>query len=130
MHILKEVCFMTTSFPGIHFFYDNLIIPREHLKKSTCQGNCAFFTALFANIHYNKRSVVDSRKSWIACLFQENHCAPALLEVPIYSTELVAIIYFEKCCVKCTKALTEIPFFHGEPAYLHFFKNFKTQCGV
>ena len=25
-------------------------------------------------------------------------------------------IFFEKYCVKCTKALTEIPFFHGEPA--------------
>ena len=24
--------------------------------------------------------------------------------------------FFEKYCVKCTKTLTEIPFFHGEPA--------------
>ena len=116
MYILKEVCFMTTSFPAIHFFYDSVIISREHLKKSTCQRNCVYFTTLFATIHYYKRSVVDSRKSWRICLFQENHCGPALLKVPIYSTELVAIIFFEKYCVKCTKALTEIPFFHGEPA--------------
>ena len=53
-------------------------------------------------------------KKLSACLFEENHCSPALLKVPIYSTELVAIIFFGKCCVKCTKALTEIPFFHGK----------------
>ena len=91
MHILKEICFITTSFPAIHFFYDSVIISREHLKKSTCQRNCVYFTTLFATIHYYKRSVVDSRKSWRICLFQENHCGPALLKVPIYSTELVAI---------------------------------------
>ena len=91
MHILKEVCFMTTSFPAIHFFYNSVIISWEHLKKSTCQGNCVYFTTLFATIHCNNQSVVDSRKNWREYLFQENHCGPALLEVPIYSTELVAI---------------------------------------
>ena len=96
MHILKEVCFITTSFPAIHFFYNSVIISREHLKKSTCQGNCVYFTTLFATIHYNKRSVVDSRKSWRVYLFQENHCSPALLKVPICSTELIAIIFFEQ----------------------------------
>ena len=73
MHVLKEVCYMTTSFPAIHFFYDSVIISREHLKQSTCQGNCLYFTILFATIHYNKRSAVDSRKSWRLCLFEENH---------------------------------------------------------
>ena len=96
MHILKEVCFMTTSFLAIQFFYDSVIISREHLKKSTCQGNRVYFTTLFATIHYNKRSVVDSRKSWRVYLFQENHCSPALLKVPICSTELIAIIFFEQ----------------------------------
>ena len=94
MHILKEVCFITTSFPAIHFFYDSVIISREHLKKSTCQENCVYFTILFATVHYNKRSVVDSRKSWRIYLFQENHCDLALLKVPIYPTELVAIYFF------------------------------------
>ena len=75
-HILKEVCFMTASFPAIHFFYDSVIISREHLKKSTCQENCVYFTTLFAAIHYNKRSVVDSRISWRVCLFQENPLWP------------------------------------------------------
>ena len=63
MHILKEVCYMTTSFPAIHFFYDSVFISREHLRQSTCQGNCVYFTTLSATIHYNKRSLVDSRKS-------------------------------------------------------------------
>ena len=40
---------------------------------------------------------------------------PALLKLPIYSTELATVIFFffEKYCVKCTKALAAI-FFHRE----------------
>ena len=88
----KKFCYMTTSFTAIHFFYDSAIISREHLKQSTCQGNCLYFTILFATIHYNKRSAVDSRKSWRVCLFEENHCSPAILKVSVYFTEQVAII--------------------------------------
>ena len=62
MNILKNVCHITTSFTAIHFFYDSVIISRQHLKQSTCQGNCLNFTILFATIHYNKRSAVDSRQ--------------------------------------------------------------------
>ena len=69
----KKVCYMTTSFKAIHFFYDSVNILWEHLKQSTCLGNCLYFTILFATIHYNKRSAVDSRKSWRLCLFEENH---------------------------------------------------------
>ena len=125
----KKLCHMTTSFPAIHFFYDSVIISRDHLKQSTCQGNCVYFTILFATIHYNNRSAVDSGKSWRVCLFEENHCSPAVLKLPIYSTEVVFVIFvvFVIYCVKCAKALTEIPFFHGEPA---FFKKIKTQYGV
>ena len=69
---------MTTSFPASHFFYDSVVISREHLKQSTFQGNCVYFIALLATIHYNKRSVVDSRKieeyvylrKTIACSFK------------------------------------------------------------
>ena len=41
---------------------------------------------------------------------------PAVLKLPIYSTELAAVISFsfENYCVKCTKALAAIPFFHRE----------------
>ena len=92
MHILKEVCYMTTSFRAIHFFYDSVIFSRERLKRSTCQEHGVYFTTLIATIHYNKRSGVDSRKIE-ECLFEENNCGPAFLKVPIYSTELVAIIF-------------------------------------
>ena len=54
---IERSCYMTTSLSAIHFFYDNVIISREHLKQFTCQGNCVYFTMLFATIHYNKRSV-------------------------------------------------------------------------
>ena len=62
MHILKEVCYVMVSFPAIHFFYDRVIISREHLQWSICQRYFAYFATLAATIHYNKRSVVDSRK--------------------------------------------------------------------
>ena len=39
---------------------------------------------------------------------------PALLKLPIYSTELAAVIFFVKYCVKCTKVLAAVPFFHLE----------------
>ena len=111
----NKVCYMTTSFTAIHFFYVSVIISQEHWKQSTFQGNCLYFTILFATIHYNKRSAVDSRKSWRGCLIEENHCSPAVLKMPIYFKEQVAIIFAWKV-VKCTKSLTEIPSFHGEPA--------------
>ena len=62
MHILKEVCYMMTSFPAMHFFYKRVIISREHLSWSICQGHCIYFTTFIATIHYNKRCVVDLRK--------------------------------------------------------------------
>ena len=87
MHILKEVCYMTTSFPGIRFFHDNVIISRDHLKLFICQRDCVYFTAHVAIVHYNKQSVIDSRKISV-CLFEENHGSPALLKVTVYSTVL------------------------------------------
>ena len=105
IHILKEGYFMTTSLRAIHFFYDSVIISRGHLKKSTCQGNYVYFTTRFAIVHYNKLYVVDWRKSWRVCLFQENHCGPALLEVPIYSTELVAIFFLKSTVLNAQKHL-------------------------
>ena len=55
-----------------------------------------------------------------------------IVALPIYSTELVKIFFLKSTAFNAQKHL-QIPFFHGEPAwwnYLHFFKNFKTQCGV
>ena len=76
----RKVCYMTASFTAIHYFYDCVIISLKHLKESTCQGNCLYFTILFATIHYNKRSAVDLRKSWRVYLFEENHCSPDVLK--------------------------------------------------
>ena len=92
MHILKEVSYMTTSFPAIHFFNDSVIFSGKRLKRSVCQGHCLFHSTCW-NIDYNKRSVVDSQKIEDYVVFQENHCGRTLLKVPIYSTELVAIIF-------------------------------------
>ena len=35
-------------------------------------------------------------KIWRVCLFKESHCSPAVLKVPIYYTELVAVIFVWK----------------------------------
>ena len=42
------------------------------------------------NYHFC-RDVLSERP--LLCLFEENHCSPALLKVLIYSTELVPIIF-------------------------------------
>ena len=54
------------------------------------------------------------------CLFEENNCSPALLKVPVYFTELVAVIFSEKYCVKCPKVPAATQFFVGECANLQF----------
>ena len=48
---------------------------------------------------------VDSRKSWRVCLFKENHCGPALLKMPIYATELVAISVLKNIVLNAQKHL-------------------------
>ena len=55
MHILKVVCYMTTSFPGIHFFTGAL--EAIHVKETVF-----ILQLLVATIHYNKWPVIDSRK--------------------------------------------------------------------
>ena len=45
-------------------FLLSVIISREHLKR------CVYFTTLIATIRYSKRSVVDSRKFEVNCLFE------------------------------------------------------------
>ena len=45
---------------------------------------------------------------------KEETKSPALLKLSIYSTEVAAVIFFEKYCIKCTKELAAIPFFHRE----------------
>ena len=61
--MLKEVCYSEPSIVAPpHFFYGSIINSEGHLKRSTRQGHCVYLTAIVAAIHYNNRSVVDSRK--------------------------------------------------------------------
>ena len=99
IHILKEVCYMTTSFLAIHFFYDSVIISREGLKRPTCQGHRLYFTTLVVMIHYNKRSVFNSRKIVECIFFEENHCSPALLKVLSY------LFHRTSCNNFCSKSI-------------------------
>ena len=51
---------------------------------------------MFISQHFLQPSIIISglgltREKVEECLFQENHCGPAFLKVPIYSTELAAI---------------------------------------
>ena len=88
MYILNEVCYLTASAAAILFFYGSIIISWGHVKQSICQGHC-----VYSHPCYNKRSVVDSRKFEMICLFEESHCRPTFLKSLIYSTELVAVIF-------------------------------------
>ena len=72
MHMLKEVCSMTTSFPANYFF--SVFISKE----------------LVTAIHYDKSSVLYSRKFEG---YEENYGSPTFLKVPAYSTELVSVIF-------------------------------------
>ena len=54
MHIMKEVCYMITSFSAIPFFYDRVV--------NSSDSYVFYFATCTAAIHYNKGSVVDSRK--------------------------------------------------------------------
>ena len=56
----------------------------------------------------------------MVCLFEESHCSPALLKVPIYSTELLQQYLFEKYCVKCTTTPAATPLFVGECVNMQF----------
>ena len=55
--MLKEVCYITT-----HVSIFPMIVLSFRLKRSICQKHCAYFTTLVVTIHYEKRSVFDSRK--------------------------------------------------------------------
>lgn len=47
MHIMKAVCYMATSFPGIHFFCDNVIVSRESTWSESYVKNTAFISQHF-----------------------------------------------------------------------------------
>ena len=90
---------MMTSFPVIYLFYNKVIISREHLKRSTCQGNLL------------QRSIITIavgawfEKNLKVCFFEENHYRPTLLKVAIYCAVLVSVIFVEKMLLNAQKYL-------------------------
>ena len=60
--ICQGHCVYFTKLAAMHFLCDGVIISQEHLKRSICLEYCVYFTTLVATIHYNKLSVVNSRK--------------------------------------------------------------------
>ena len=95
MNILKEVHIYHFQ-PAIF----SVIVSREHLKQLVCQRNCVYYTTLVANTHiYSKRSVVALRKIEEYVYLRKTMVTLLFLKVPIYSTELVAIIFV---CLKST----------------------------
>ena len=64
----------------------------------------SFTLCLFHNTccnHPLQQAVCDwFEKNWRVCLFKKNHCNPALLKMPIYFIELIALIFFWKVLCK------------------------------
>ena len=79
MYVFKEVFYLMTSIAAIHFFYGSVVILREYLKQSICQGHCVYFKTLVAAIHYNSGLWLIPESVY---LLEEIHCSPAL-----YSSE-------------------------------------------
>ena len=85
----KITIYLKISIPAIHLFYGTVIISLEHMKQSTLSRALCIFR--------NHQLGVCGwfEKIWrLLCLFEESNCSPALLKVPIYSTELVAVVNF------------------------------------
>ena len=78
------------------------------LHGSTWSDSYVNYTMFF--IHCNKRSVVDSRKPGGYVYLRKNHYSPSLLEVSIYPTELVAVIFVWKVLCLMHETLSAIPF--------------------
>ena len=118
MFILNEVCYLTASIGPIYLFYNSVIISREQLKRSICQGHCVYFTTLVATIH------IVTSGLWliqVICLFEESYCSPALLLRCLFIPQNYLQWYlFEKFYAKCTKELVATPLFVGECVNLQF----------
>ena len=49
------------------------------------------------------------QKIWMVCLFEESHCSPALLKLPIYFAELVAVIFVWKILCESVGNKARVP---------------------
>ena len=93
MYILNEICYWTTSIGVIYFLYNSVNVLREDWKQSICQGHCVYFTTVVVTIHIITSGLCLIREKLNDMFIEESHGSPALLKMPIYSTELVAVIF-------------------------------------
>ena len=87
--------FRNVYIAAIHFFCGSVIIHRSFWSDPYVKD-----TVIFSQ-HFLQPSLQQAfcgwfEKIWRVCLFGKSHCSPALLKVPIYSTELVTIIFVWK----------------------------------
>ena len=116
-----KVSVRISSFSGPYFpflvsgmyIFKKSIVWRYWLQPSILSTVLSLFYGSTWSDPYVKDTVRKFER-YVFLYIEESHCSPALLKVPIYSTELDAVIFDWKCCVKCTKALAVFPFFHGE----------------
>ena len=95
----KMACYLTTSIAAIRFFYLSLF-HGSTWSDPLCQGHCVYFTALIVNIHYRKRSVVDSRKREGCCVSLRKTIVTLLLKV-----FFAPIPFIDGECVNLTNSL-------------------------
>ena len=50
-NVSNEDCYLAASVAANQFFYGRVIISREHLKRSICQGHYVYFTTVVATTH-------------------------------------------------------------------------------
>ena len=62
MHILEAIA-------AIYFFTLLSLFHGSTYEAVICQGHCVYLTALIEAIHYNKRSVADSREFEGCCVY-------------------------------------------------------------
>ena len=93
MHVLKEVCYMTTSFPAIHFFYDCVIISRDHLKRSRVNET------VFILQHLLQPSIITSGLWLIWEKLKSMPSIPWSCSVFVFVVLRMAITHYLKCTV-------------------------------
>ena len=82
---------MMTSIPAVHFFYGTVIVSLEHLKQSIMSRALCLFHNTYCKHPLNSLWLI--REDLTATVFEESNCSSALIKLPIYSTELAAVIF-------------------------------------
>ena len=62
LYLKKSVISQHLLQPSVFSVVGSLITSWENPNQSICQGHCVYYTTPVEVIHYNKQSVVDSKK--------------------------------------------------------------------